>query len=96
MLHEKDCGLSTMQYKSWNLLAMGQDPHWLFLLPYLNICAWDQGVGERCGVLNTAKTWKTTRMKIDRTILACFKEKFFLPYFSITCTDKANDVMAKK
>ena len=48
-----------------------------------------------CGVLNTAKTWKTTRMKIDRTILACFKETFLLPYFSIKCTDKANAVMEK-
>ena len=28
--------------------------------------------GRRCGLLNAAKTWKTTRMNIARPILACF------------------------
>ena len=95
-LHQKDCGVSTMKCKYWNFLALGQDPHWLCLLPYLNICAWDQGLGGRCGVLNTAKTWKTTKMKIYRTILACLKENCFLPYLSRKFTDKENGVMARK
>ena len=35
-------------------------------------------------------------MDIARTILACLKEKCFLPDFSRTCTAKAKAVMEKK
>ena len=40
------------------------------------------GVGGGCGLLNAAKTWKTTRMNIVIPILACLKEKCFLPELS--------------
>ena len=45
-----------------------------------------------CGLLNSSKTWKTTRMNIARSKLAWLKEKCFLPYFSRTFTAKENDV----
>ena len=54
------------------------------------------GRGGRCGMLNSAKTCNTTRMNIDRPIIAFFKENFFLPDFSRTCTAKAKVDMLKK
>ena len=37
---------SPVQCKYCTFLVMGQDTHWLFLLPYLHLCAWGQiGVG---------------------------------------------------
>ena len=96
VLHQKVCGVSPIQCIYWNFLEMGQSPPWLFLRPYLHLRAWDQGGGGRCGLLNVTKTWNTTRMNIDRTILVCFKEKCFLPSLSRICTANAKAVMVKK
>ena len=63
--------LVTMQCKYWNFLTVGQTPHWLSILPSLHLCAWDKGGGG--GLSNAAKPWKTTRINISRTILACLK-----------------------
>ena len=52
--------------------------------------------GGRGGILNSAKTWKTTRMNIARPILECLKEKCIIPDFSRTYTPKENYVMVKK
>ena len=54
------------------------------------------GGGGRYGLLNAAKTWKTTRMNIDRPILVFLKEKCFLPSFSRTCTAKVKSVLVNK
>ena len=54
------------------------------------------GGGGRCGLLNSTKTCKTTRINIAKNILKCLKEKCFLPYFSRSCTAKAKAVMVKK
>ena len=34
-----------MQCKSWTLLAMGQAPYWLILLPYIHLSTWCHGGG---------------------------------------------------
>ena len=96
VLRQKFCGWSPMKFEYWNFLMMGQAPSWLFLLPSLCLHILYQGLGGWYGLLNSAKTWKTTRMNISIPILACLKEKCFLPDFSRTCTAKANSVMVKK
>ena len=54
------------------------------------------GSGGRCGLFNYAKIWKTAKMNISRTILACLKENCYLPDFSRTHNSKAKAVMVKK
>ena len=92
VLCQKSHGVSTMKFKSWTFLVMVQAPHWLFLITYLHLRAWDTGGG----LLNATKSWNPTRINIARPILECLKENCFLPYFSITCISKGKYVMVKK